>query len=100
MATPTRQSITEQLVRYFVIFQKLAYVARELPDRRNLYTKAVRQYQQTSPLARFPPPGDEVKRAEFIAKCDEICNSQPTNPLEYGFFSYHNLKPLSGWQGN
>ena len=84
-ATTLCQYIIERLVRYSVLFQKSAYVVQVIPNRMELLTEAIQQWE-TGPTAYLPPTGDEVKRAEFIAICDEICDSQPTNPMEYVFF--------------
>ena len=91
MATMLRQSIIERLVQYSVLFQKSAYVVRVDPNRKALFIEAVRQWE-TGPTAYLPPVGDQAKRAEFIAICNEICGSQPepTNTLGYVF------KPLNG----
>ena len=94
MSTTLHQSITERLVYYSVLFQKSAYVVRVIPNWKELLMEAIGQWR-TGPTAYLPPAGDQAKRAEFIAICDEICSSQPTNPLEYVFFFFH-CKPLSG----
>jgi hypothetical protein len=77
-----QRSITEQLAHYAVVFQKLVYVLRVLPNRRAILTEAQAQWQ-TNPAVQTPPAGDTIKIAEFFAACDEICSSQPTDPHEY-----------------
>jgi hypothetical protein len=78
------QCMTDRLTRYYILWEKSSRAIRHVADKDSIYNKSVEQWQShpASPLLH-PKRHDEKERAEYFAKCDAICDSQPTGPHEY-----------------
>ena len=75
------QAITRKIADYFILHTLCIQKAQMLESNKSMMfhklEEAQRDWQRdpSNPLT-MPPRDDDKKRAEFFAKCDEICSLQ------------------------
>jgi hypothetical protein len=87
MVSPEQvQYLSQKLAGYYVLYQTCSDRLRPLgPTRATaLYNDAYKKWQSDPSNPLFEPPrNDELKRAQYFAKCDEICSEEPSGMEEY-----------------
>jgi hypothetical protein len=76
--------LSQKLASYYLLFQTCADNVRhlDLTKSKAIYDEVYKKWQD-DPLSKAPR-NDKEEKASYLAKCDEICRSEPKTAHEYG----------------